>query len=167
MVLVVVTFNHWRKGVILEIFPLFWSWLWLGCHGYLPSDRSLYQSLSWIHHELLSKSKVLMMRCYYLFTDTIYDEDEVLLALAEQVQVVDCISEKSAGSPNSRPIYSNLNFKFGLPVSKLVIFLDPVCIWKQTKVCKTRVVNFTDFLLYSWGHLLHWSEGQTMYISCW
>ena len=69
-----------------------------------------------------------MMRCYYFFTDTIYDEDEVLLALAEQVQVVDCISEKAAGSPNSRPIYSNLNFKFGLPVSKLVIFLAPVCI---------------------------------------
>ena len=69
-----------------------------------------------------------MMRCYYLFTDTIYDEDEVLLALAEQVQVVDCISEKAAGSPNSRPIYSNLNFKVGLPVSKLVTFLAPVCI---------------------------------------
>ena len=50
-----------------------------------------------------------MMQCYYLFTDTIYDEDEVLLALAEQVQVVDCISEKAAGSPNSR---YNYLFKF-------------------------------------------------------
>lgn len=69
-----------------------------------------------------------MMQCYYLFTDTIYDEDEVLLALAEQVQVVDCISEKAAGSPNSRYIYSNLNLKFGLPVSKLVILLASVCI---------------------------------------
>lgn len=48
-----------------------------------------------------------MMKCYHLFTDTIYDEDEVLLALAEQVQVVDCISEKAAGSPNSRYVYSN------------------------------------------------------------
>lgn len=69
-----------------------------------------------------------MMQCYYLFTDTIYDEDEVLLALAEQVQVVDCISEKAAGSPNSRYIYSNLNLKFGLRRSRLIIFVTPICI---------------------------------------